>query len=84
MSSPPRDTSDPLELDCRGQLCPQPIIELARRLTAVEVGTVGAGAATDAAARHDVPAWCRMRAQEYVGTDTAPDGVPRYLVRRLS
>ncbi len=40
--------------------------------------------ADDAAARHDVPAWCRMRAQEYAGEDTAEDGVPRYLVRRLS
>ena len=33
---------------------------------------------------HDVPAWCRMRGQEYVGEEPADDGVPRYLVRRLS
>ena len=36
----------------------------------------------DPAARYDVPAWCRMREQEYVGEDLADDGVPRYLVRR--
>ena len=40
--------------------------------------------ATDAAARYDVPAWCRMREQEFVGEDLAADGAPRYLVRRLS
>jgi tRNA 2-thiouridine synthesizing protein A len=40
--------------------------------------------ATDAAARVDIPAWCRMREQEYVGEDRAADGTPRYLVRRLS
>jgi tRNA 2-thiouridine synthesizing protein A len=39
--------------------------------------------ATDAAARVDVPAWCRMRKQEYVGEDTADDGSPRYVVKRL-
>jgi tRNA 2-thiouridine synthesizing protein A len=73
-----------LELDCRGQLCPMPVIELARRIAEVEVGDVVAVVADDAAARHDVPAWCRMREQEYVGEETADDGVPRYLVRRLS
>jgi tRNA 2-thiouridine synthesizing protein A len=73
-----------LELDCRGQVCPMPVIELGRRITDVEVGDVIAVVADDSAARHDVPAWCRMREQEYVGEDTADDGVPRFLVRRLS
>jgi tRNA 2-thiouridine synthesizing protein A len=73
-----------LEIDCRGKLCPLPIIELARHLGDVEVGEVLAVVADDAAAKHDVPAWCRMREQEYAGEDTADDGVPRYLVRRLS
>jgi TusA-related sulfurtransferase len=73
-----------LELDCRGMVCPLPVIELARRLPGVAVGDVVAVVADDSAARHDVPAWCRMREQEYVGEDTAADGVPRYLVRRLS
>ncbi len=73
-----------LELDCRGQMCPMPVIELGRRIADVEVGEVIAVVADDAAARHDVPAWCRMREQEYVGEDTADDGVPRFLVRRSS
>ena len=72
-----------LELDCRGKLCPLPIIELGRHLTDVEVGEVLAVVSDDSAARHEVPAWCRMRSQEYAGEDTAADGVPRYLVRRL-
>jgi TusA-related sulfurtransferase len=72
------------EVDCRGQLCPTPIIELARHLADVAVGGVLAVASDDPSARHDVPAWCRMREQEYVGEDTADDGVPRFLVRRLS
>lgn len=71
-----------LELDCRGLLCPRPVIELARHLEDVAVGEVLAVVADDVAAATDVPAWCRMRGQEYVGADTAGDGVARYLVRR--
>jgi tRNA 2-thiouridine synthesizing protein A len=77
-------TDPTLELDCRELLCPLPIIELARHLADVPVGGLLAVVATDAAARHDVPAWCRMRGQEYVGEDTAADGAPRFVVRRLS
>jgi TusA-related sulfurtransferase len=65
-------------------LCPLPVIELAKRIGEVPVGGVVAVASTDAAARYDVPAWCRMREQEYVGVEPAEDGVPRYLVRRLT
>ncbi len=72
-----------LELDCRGRPCPQPVIALARHVAEVAVGEVIAVVADDAAARHDVPAWCRMREQEYVGEDVATDGVARYRVRRL-
>ena len=72
------------ELDCRDMLCPLPIIELAKHIGDVAVGQVIGVVARDVAARHDVPAWCRMRQQEYVGEDTADDGAPRFLVRRLS
>ncbi|MBZ5734334.1 sulfurtransferase TusA family protein [Nocardioides sp. TRM66260-LWL] len=71
-----------LELDCRGQACPLPIVHLGRRHAEVPPGGVLAVVADDVAARHDVPAWCRMRGQEYLGEDVAADGVPRYWVRR--
>ncbi|WP_183096333.1 sulfurtransferase TusA family protein [Nocardioides stalactiti] len=71
------------ELDCRGQVCPRPIIELARALPDLAVGDLVAVVADDPAARHDVAAWCRLRGQEYVGEETAEDGLPRYVVRRL-
>ena len=73
-----------LELDCRGMRCPLPIIRLANNIADVPVGGRLAVVADDPAARPDVPAWCRMRGQEYLGEDTAEDGTPRYLVRRLS
>ena len=71
------------ELDCRGMLCPLPVIRLAAAIADVEVGRTVAVVAEDPAARPDIAAWCRMRGQEYVGEDLADDGVPRFVVRRL-
>ena len=73
-----------LVLDCRGLACPMPVVELGRRIGDVPVGGVVAVEADDVAARVDVPAWCRMRAQEYLGEEAAADGVPSYRVRRVS
>jgi tRNA 2-thiouridine synthesizing protein A len=66
-----------LTLDCRGQRCPQPIIELGRRITEVAVGELVELLADDPAAGPDVAAWCRMRAQDLVVSDQ-----PRFVVRR--
>lgn len=73
-----------LVLDCRDMRCPMPVIELARRIGDVPVGDTVAVVATDVAARVDVPAWCRMRGQEYVGEEVAGDGTPAFVVRRRS
>ncbi len=73
-----------LELDCRTLVCPMPVIELARHLGDVEIGQLLAVVAQDLAASVDVPAWCRMKGQDYLGADTADDGAPRYVVRRVS
>ncbi len=72
-----------VELDCRGLRCPLPVIRLGNHIGDLPVGRLVAVVADDPAARPDVPAWCRMRGQEYVGEDTAADGTPRYVVRRL-
>ena len=76
-------TEPVLELDCRGLRCPLPVIRLANAIGDLSPGEVVGVVATDPATRTDVPAWCRMRRQEYVGERSAPDGTPTYLVRRL-
>jgi tRNA 2-thiouridine synthesizing protein A len=56
------------------------VIARARKLPQVEVGTVVRVLADDPAAANDIPAWCRMKGQQYVGS-------PRpgaYDVRRIS
>ncbi|HEX5542332.1 MAG TPA: sulfurtransferase TusA family protein [Micromonospora sp.] len=76
------DTEQPDEvLDCLGQRCPLPVIALARRLPQLPVGAVVRVLADDPAAAVDIPAWCRMRGQEFLGVTTV-DGSPGYTVRR--
>jgi tRNA 2-thiouridine synthesizing protein A len=67
-----------LELDCRGMLCPLPVITLARRIADVPVGETITVLADDPAAATDIPAWCRMQSQELV--EAVAD---RYTIRRL-
>lgn len=74
----------PVTLDCRGRRCPLPVIDLARAIGTVPVGGSVLVAADDPAARVDIPAWCRMRDQEYLGESAADDGTPTYHVRRLT
>jgi tRNA 2-thiouridine synthesizing protein A len=73
-----------LEIDCRDMRCPTPVILLAKHVGDVAVGELLGVVANDVAARVDVPAWCRMRGQEYVGEEAAADGTPVFVVRRLS
>ena len=77
------DEQPALVVDARGQRCPLPVIELARRIGEVPTGAVIAVLADDPAAAYDIPAWCRLRGQISLGSDDTPHG-PRYLVRRVS
>jgi tRNA 2-thiouridine synthesizing protein A len=65
--------TDPAEvLDCLGQRCPLPVIALARRLPQLPLGAVIRVLADDPAAANDIPAWCRMRDQQFLGTLAGP------------
>lgn len=63
-----------LVIDALGRKCPIPIIMLAERIREVPVGEVVAVLADDAAARTDVPAWCRMKSQTFVTEQPLPQG----------
>jgi TusA-related sulfurtransferase len=77
------DLEPDVTVDARGRLCPLPIIDLARAAADVPPGTLIAVVADDPAAAADVPAWCRMRGQDYLGERPA-DGATSYLVRTVS
>jgi tRNA 2-thiouridine synthesizing protein A len=53
-----------IQVDARELRCPLPVIRLAAAAQEAAAGTVITVLATDPAARHDIPAWCRMRNHE--------------------
>ncbi|MGW7491644.1 aminotransferase class V-fold PLP-dependent enzyme [Streptomyces sp. NPDC054786] len=70
-----------LVVDSLGKRCPIPVIELAKVINDVPVGGTVTVLSDDEAARQDIPAWCAMRDQEYVGERAAERGAA-YVVRR--
>jgi tRNA 2-thiouridine synthesizing protein A len=63
----------PLIIDARHLLCPLPVIRLARAARGVPPGTTLTVLVTDPAARHDVPAWARLRGHDLLGIVQTPD-----------
>ena len=68
-----------IEIDCLGRRCPLPVIALAKAVRAGAVGEVFRVLADDPAAANDIPAWCRLQEQEFVG----PAGPHAYDVRKV-
>ena len=68
-----------ITLDCLGRRCPLPVIALARAIPTVAVGEVVRVLADDPAAANDIPAWCRMKGQEFVRAEGTA-----FEVRRVS
>ena len=69
-------------LDCFGLLCPVPIIQTARRLKGMKVGEVLEVVSTDAGIKADMPAWCRMKGQEFIAAEEEGD-IIRVYVRKV-
>jgi tRNA 2-thiouridine synthesizing protein A len=84
-AAPPAPSAEPapvLTIDALGRKCPIPIIMLAERIGEVPVGQIIAVQADDVAARTDVPAWCRMKSQDFVREEPLPRGWA-FHVRRM-
>ena len=80
---PTEEKDEALVVDALGRRCPVPVIELAKVIGDVPVGGTIRVLADDEAARLDIPAWCEMRGQEYVGEEPAARGTA-YVIRRTN
>lgn len=67
-------------LDCRGMLCPQPILELARAMRTLQPGGTIEVLADDPAFPMDVQGWCRSTGTSLASLDER-DGVYRAVIR---
>jgi tRNA 2-thiouridine synthesizing protein A len=68
-------------LDCKGLLCPSPIIKLSRAINRIAVGEVLEMFTTDPGSVPDMEAFQTQTGHEVFGVHEA-DGVFRFLVRR--
>lgn len=74
MGAYPFETPADVVVDATGLRCPLPVIRLAAQAKQAAAGTVIEVLATDPAARADIPAWCRLRGQDYLGSHEHRDG----------
>ncbi|WP_329351115.1 cysteine desulfurase/sulfurtransferase TusA family protein [Streptomyces sp. NBC_01261] len=74
---------DSLVVNALGKRCPIPVIELAKVIGDVPIGGTVRVLSDDEAARLDIPAWCEMRGQEYMGEERALNGTA-YMIRRAT
>lgn len=59
------------DLDALGLLCPLPVLKAAKRMRALDPGSVMRIQADDPAAIIDVPNYCRESGNEYLGMEEA-------------
>jgi tRNA 2-thiouridine synthesizing protein A len=71
-----------VKLDCFGLLCPMPIIQTAKKIKEMKVGEVLEVVSTDEGIKQDMPAWCKMSGQEYLGLEEK-DGVYHVYVKKV-
>lgn len=54
-------------LDCVGLYCPLPIIDTAKKLKELKTGQVLEVLADDPGIKEDIPNWCKMTGNEFLG-----------------
>ncbi len=68
-------------LDCRGLMCPMPIVKLAKKIKEIEVGKVLELLADDVGSKEDVPAWCKRTGNELIEMKEE-GGIFHYFIRK--
>lgn len=68
-------------LDCKGLLCPMPLIKVSKAIKEIQVGQILEVLATDPGSQPDIQAWTRQTGHELLGFDEE-NGLFRFWVRR--
>jgi tRNA 2-thiouridine synthesizing protein A len=71
-------------VDCKGMLCPMPIIRLRQALDRAQDGQVIKVLATDPASVQDMPAFARNTGHELLESTSSGAGVYEYLFRKTA
>ena len=69
-------------LDCKGLLCPIPVVKTRRALKPMEIGQVLEMLATDPGVVPDMEAWERQTRHEILASEEPEQGVFRFLIKK--
>lgn len=67
------------KLDCFGLLCPMPIIQTEKKLKEMKIGEILEVTSTDKGIKEDMPAWCRLTGQEFLGLEEEGELIKVYI-----
>lgn len=68
-------------IDAKGQMCPMPVVNLAKAIREVQPGQVIAIMATDQGAKKDIPAWSEKTGNALLSV-TEEDGVLTFYIQK--
>ncbi len=77
----PKDIKPDFVIDCVGLACPMPIFKTSNKIKEMKSGQVLEVQADDDGIEKDMPAWCKMTGNEYLGL-TKQNGEYRVFVRK--
>ena len=69
-------------LDCRGMLCPVPVLETKKNIKSIEIGQVLEVLADDRGSVEDIPRWAKRTKQEFLGYEEKDEGYYSFLIKR--
>jgi tRNA 2-thiouridine synthesizing protein A len=69
-------------LDCKGLMCPMPIVKLAKKMKELPVGKVLELISDDIGSKEDIPAWCKRTGNQLLESRDEK-GVFYYYIKRV-
>ena len=66
-------------VDCTGLYCPMPIVNAKREIASMEAGQVLEVLADDPGFKTDLPAWCKLTSNEFLGIEEDGDLLKGYV-----
>jgi TusA-related sulfurtransferase len=69
-------------IDCKGLLCPMPVVKTKRAIKGMEVGQVLEMIATDPGVAPDMVAWENQTRHELLLSEDQGDGTFRFLIKK--
>ena len=70
------------ELDCTGLMCPMPIVKTKEELDKLSSGQVLLVLADDFGFQKDMPKWCQMTGNEFLGLEKEGDIFKGYIKKK--